>query len=101
MTRQEAIAVLRMVEAHGLADNAKQMAIDALEQPEIIRCKDCKHRPILENPNGEQWGFNVIAPEDSHGWDDETCPLLCEDGFYSHYPNDDDFCREWKRGETE
>lgn len=43
MTRQEAIAVLKMVEAHGLADKAKQMAIDALSQPEIIRCKDCKY----------------------------------------------------------
>lgn len=41
MTRQEAIAVLKMVEAHGLADKAKQMAIDALAQPEIVRCKDC------------------------------------------------------------
>ena len=49
MTRQEAISVLKMVEAHGLADKAKQMAIDALTQPEIIRCKDCKYRIVNEN----------------------------------------------------
>lgn len=34
MTRQQAITVLKMVEAYGLADKAKRMAIDALEQPE-------------------------------------------------------------------
>ena len=32
MTREEAIKVLNMVEAHGLADEAKRMAIEALEQ---------------------------------------------------------------------
>lgn len=32
MTREEAIKVLNMVEAHGLADEAKQMAIQALSQ---------------------------------------------------------------------
>ena len=32
MTREEAIEVLNMVEAHGLAEEAKQMAIQALSQ---------------------------------------------------------------------
>ena len=42
MTREEAIKVLNMVEAHGpLTIKAKEMAIKALEEPEIIRCKDC------------------------------------------------------------
>lgn len=31
MTREEAIQVLNMVEAHGLADEAKRMAIEALK----------------------------------------------------------------------
>lgn len=58
----------------------------------VVRCKDCKHRPMLENPIGRQYGFNVIAPEDKDGWEDNTCPYLVDDGFYSRYPNDDDFC---------
>lgn len=32
MTNKEAITVLKMVDAHGLADEAKQMAIKALEK---------------------------------------------------------------------
>mgnify|MGYP006967195117 CR=1 FL=1 len=32
MTREDAIKVLKMVEAHGLAGEAKKMAIKALEQ---------------------------------------------------------------------
>lgn len=31
MTRDEAIIVLKMVEAHGLADEAKRMAVEALK----------------------------------------------------------------------
>ena len=48
MTKDEAIAVLYMVEAHGLADEAKRMAIEAL-QADIVRCKDCKWYDKGEN----------------------------------------------------
>ena len=63
MTREEAIQVLNMVEAHGLADEAKHMAIEALQREEaeangychriipsnvevVVRCKDCKQRRV-------------------------------------------------------
>lgn len=36
MTNEEAIQVLNMVEAHGLADEAKKLAIEALEVSEHI-----------------------------------------------------------------
>lgn len=36
MTREEAIKVLNMVESHGLADEAKKIAIEALEQTRWI-----------------------------------------------------------------
>ena len=36
MTREEAIKVLNMVEAHGLADEAKRMAIEALQSQDRI-----------------------------------------------------------------
>ena len=37
MTREEAIQVLNMVEAHGLADEAKRMAIEALTADTVSR----------------------------------------------------------------
>lgn len=37
MTREEAIMVLKMVEAHGLADEAKRMAIEALKADTVSR----------------------------------------------------------------
>lgn len=78
MTRTEAIMVLNMVEAHGLADEAKRMAIEALSAEEekengtfvnrdnctfncndsnrtlvkVVRCKDCRfaeHREQMPN----------------------------------------------------
>ena len=42
MTREEAISVLKMVEAHGLADEAKKMAIEALQTE--LNCKNCVFR---------------------------------------------------------
>ena len=46
MTREDAIKVLNMVEAHGFADEAKRMAIEALEQQP---CEDAISRhTVLE-----------------------------------------------------
>lgn len=54
---------------------------------EIVRCKDCKHRP--KEPNWETYesGFDLEFPEDS------KCPCQCSrDEWYSWYPEDDWFC---------
>ena len=54
MTREEAIKVLNMVEAHGLAEEAKQMAIKALSQEPCDECvystKDgyCQYDDVTE-----------------------------------------------------
>lgn len=68
MTREEAIAWLEdekeYYETNLLPENDKgstayQMAIEALKQPEIIRCRDCEYYPYCEicesdihDPNG-------------------------------------------------
>ena len=53
------------------------------KQPELIRCKDCKHRPTID---GEyENGFDVIFP-------DMRCPCQCDDGWYNWMPKDDWFC---------
>lgn len=56
---------------------------------ELVRCKDCKHRPIM--PEDYENGFDLVFP-------DEKCPCQCEDGWYSWMPDDDWFCAN---GETE
>lgn len=54
-------------------------------QGELVRCKDCKHRPRLKNENHSDYGFNVIG--------DETCPCVNEeDGWYSWMPKDNFYC---------
>lgn len=65
------------------------------ELVEIVRCKNCIHRPI-QGPNGIH---DVDPPTDSRGYVDYTCPCLNEDDYwYSTYPSDEWFCAE---GETE
>lgn len=54
---------------------------------DIVFCKECKHRPIKEDANEADYGFNVIAPNE-----DERCPCLVEDGWYSWIPKDDFYC---------
>lgn len=63
MTKAEAIFVLEHIEAHnGLAQEAKLMAIDALKQPEIVRCKDCKFAEPHRSVNGDVYfRCNVIG----------------------------------------
>ena len=62
MTNKQAIEVLKdMVLDYGYASHREEvyeavgMAVEALEQPEEIRCKDCKHR-IVNHHYGEK-GF--------------------------------------------
>lgn len=56
-------------------------------QPDIIRCKDCKHRPF---DSEDTQGFGVEFP-------DEKCPCQCDDGWYNWRPNDEWFCANAER----
>lgn len=61
--------------------------------PEIIRCKDCKHRPTATRADERITdGYSVEFP-------DGTCPCQCEDGWYNHYPDDDFYCGYAERWE--
>ena len=56
-------------------------------QPEIIRCKDCKHRPF----DGEDTqGFGIEFP-------DEMCPCQCDDFWYNWRPDNEWFCANAER----
>ena len=59
----------------------------------VIRCKDCKHRPI--DTGGKGYG------EDLSFDDGYKCPCKCEDPFYSWMPKDDWFCANGERSEEE
>ena len=63
-----------------LGSRAATPTIDAVQ---VVRCKDCKHRPI--KPKDYTNGFDLEFPDDK-------CPCKCEDGWYSWYPKDNWFC---------
>lgn len=58
------------------------------ETVSVVRCKDCKHRPIQPEPG--KTGFALKFP-------DSKCPCQCDDGYYSWYPKDDWFCANGER----
>ena len=61
--------------------------------PVVVRCKDCKHRPI--KPNDYENGFDLEFP-------DNKCPCQNgDDGWYSWYPADNWYCAEGERKEDD
>ena len=61
--------------------------------PEIIRCKDCKHRPTTNDAYDSDeldCGYNIDFP-------DNSCPCQCDDGYYNRLPDDDWFCGNAER----
>lgn len=50
---------------------------------EVVRCKDCKHRPIM--PVGGKFVQDLDFP-------DGVCPLQCGDPWYNMEPDDEWFC---------
>ena len=58
----------------------------------VVRCKDCKHRPI--KPADYENGFDLQFP-------DNECIAQCDDGWYSWYPHDNWYCwRAERKDET-
>ena len=49
----------------------------------IVRCKNCKHRPI--DDGSDDGGFSLIFP-------DYVCPYRCDDSYYNRMPKDDWYC---------
>ena len=75
-------------------DNLEQIinSIPAADVIEVVRCKDCKHRPIDTQEEGN--GFDYDFPEE-YG-----CPGYCDDGYYSQRFKDDFYCACGERADT-
>lgn len=72
---------------HGLWLAEKAIKALPSAQPEIVRCKDCKHKP-----SGDGVNHRITFP-------DERCPCQCDDSWYSWLPDDDWFCGNAERRE--
>lgn len=57
---------------------------------ELIRCKDCKHKPTGSGVN-----HDITFPSQ-----DYKCPCRCEDSWYSWMPDDDWFCGNGERKDS-
>ena len=55
MTNKQAIDVLNMVEAHGIADDAKKQAINALELISHLQDRPCDACEFKVDGNCQKW----------------------------------------------
>ena len=93
--KQDAIAVADFSDYAGLSiEDVKKVTDEVIKglknlppaQPEVTRCKDCKHRPKLDEEEGE-----LDFPPTYR------CPCYCDDCYYSWMPKDDWFCGNGER----
>ena len=63
-------------------------AIPSADVQPVVRCKDCKHRPIAEDD---------YISEPGEIYSDYTCPYLCDDCWYNRMPEDSWFCNHGER----
>lgn len=66
---------------------AGEIVHDLRQLEQVVRCKDCKHKP-----SGSGVNHDIEFP-------DEICPCQCEDYWYSWMPKDDFFCAWGERRE--
>ena len=69
--------------------------IPAADVVEVVRCRDCKHRPVVKDES-HPYGFGLACPKEG-AYQDVTCPYLCDDGYYNRMPADDWYCAEGDR----
>lgn len=67
-------------------DIAASPTMDAVP---VVRCKDCKYRPIDTGTN--QYGHELEFPNEY------KCPCQCGDNWYSWMPDDEWFCANGER----
>ena len=58
------------------------------KKSELIRCRDCKHKPTIDGVYED--GFDIVFP-------DMRCPCQCDDGWYNWMPDDDWYCANAER----
>lgn len=78
-----------------MSDNREMIVLNGEQIDELVRCKDCKHRPI---PNGNN---HPLAPKLDGLWRDYVCPCLCDDEYYNFMPEDNDYCSRGERREDD
>lgn len=67
---------------------------------EIVQCKECVHRPVIEL--NKDLSVQLIKPPKIEDiYDDFTCPFLCDDAYYNSMPKDDFFCAYGERRSNE
>ena len=89
MNKQRNVLITITYNEMGIIIDTKAEEVEKLPsaQPEIVRCKDCKHRPF---DSEDTQGFGVEFP-------DEKCPCQCDDGWYNWRPNNEWFCANAER----
>ena len=93
MTREEAIEILEGLAVPISAETAFDMAIDVLKQPEIVRCRDCKHQV-------KEWRDDKRLKD--KGYWVYGCKMISDAcGYWACFGQDNEFCSDAERKEGE
>lgn len=90
MNKQRKVVITTTYNEMGIIIDTKA---EEVAQLDIIRCKDCKHKPHTSdkyNYDNGDCGLEIIFP-------DYRCPCRCEDEYYNRIPDDDWYCGNAER----
>ena len=104
--RQAAIDALKPCAGVGNRALDKLRALPTVDAVEVVRCKDCKHRPAfryyedgnryVEGPRYQETLKNGLTVT----LEDTGCPCVNGlDSYFSYIPKDDWFCANGERAE--
>jgi len=65
----------------------------------VVRCKDCKWRPHFDPPTSRE-ACDLVFPKIDDIYDG-PCPCMVGDNYYSWMPDDNWFCANGERRESE
>lgn len=82
---------IEKLSAAPMVQEAMHKAVNQMPTVNVVRCKDCKHKPTGSGVN-----HDITFPEQ-----DYRCPCRCEDYWYSWIPDDDWFCANGERNEID
>lgn len=66
--------------------------INSADRVEVVRCKDCKHRPIDTQEEGNGFDYEFL--------EEYGCPGYCDDGYYAQRFDDNFYCAWGERAES-
>ena len=98
MSELKSLTVIMELEPYCLHnEETHEICMQTKNVRELVKCKDCIHRPIIKDGGI----IRSMPPVNKNGDFDFTCLYLCDDIFNNGMPEDNFFCAYGEKEKTD